>query len=414
MEVFEVMAKKGIGRVNFIHDFEKGKVIVEPKEIKKLAPEQCQLISKLVAKRGEGHEKLTFGLLLNQKVRILRAIHDSLLSFRSIPSLGNRGYPLGGLRWKGNYANEIEAVIDNLDLAEGMSGKGYWAGTGTSGSKVVSWTDLALKTPEALEAFGEFQEKLADNITGEDMNITSDDCSIIARKTRFIGGLKVAPGYFTGQGVFLGWKSALGYLRGTTSFKGITVAIQGITSSVAEGFIEDLIKEGAIIIGSYWEDEKKARELEKRFGIKIVPGGKNNPLGIFKEKYEILSLNGTGKWLNEVTVPLIPPGTIIGGGANNQLADPRDYWGDKLFENDVWYLPDYVMNAGGVINVVDEFEPDGYNKQRVLTKKIPIIAINIPWILSRAKIQKVSSHRIADMLPRAAIKEARQRKYGMK
>jgi len=202
------------------------------------------------------------------------------------------------------------------------------------------------------------------------------------------------------------------FLWGTDSFQGITVAIKGITGKVGPSLAEDLASRGAKLIGSYWEQEKgkeeKVERMIKEFGVKIV-----SDQDIFRQKYDILSLNAIGKDLNSRTIPLIPKGTIVGGAANNQLAEPRDYWGDVLFENGVWYIPDFVINLGGVVNVSDELKKGGYNETRAM-RNIKVVEINVPWILSRAQIQRVSPHRIADMLPRAAIKEARQNKYEIK
>lgn len=395
MEIFEVMTTRNIEMVDFVHDFKAGKVLVRPEEIESLAPEQCEFVKKILLHRGGGHERITFWL--RGKVKVLRCIHDSLL-----------GFPLGGTRWREDYENERAAVIDNADLAEGMSGKGFWAGTGTSGSKVVIWADLKEKTPEFLEAYGEFLEKMADNITGEDMNMKPADCEIIAKKTGFIAGLPGKsgdPSSKTALGVYVAMRRMIEDVYGIKSVRNIPISIDGVTGGVGSNLARILAQERAIITGSYHSNKKKAEELSREFGIKIVHDEE-----IFYQKYLVLSLNATGKRLNSRTIPYINSGVIICGGANNQLDDPRDYWGDKLWKKGCYYGPDFVVNFGGLYNVNDERKEGGYVEARVLSDIKRIAEVNIAYILLRAKIENVSPHRIADRLPREAISLARKEK----
>ena len=403
MGIFEAMAGQNLDTVSFIHDFKTGKVRTKPKI---RIPKQYEFIKKVLKTRGGGHEKMVFHYNPKVNLKAIVAIHDSLL-----------GIPLGGTRMRNDYENEEAAVIDAADLAEGMSNKGFWAGTGTSGGKIVIMGDPVIdKTREFLAAYADFLERFAGQIiTGEDMNISSADCSIAAQRTKYITGAREKsgdPSPKTAYGVLLGIKAAMKLLWDDSSFRDITVAVKGITGKVGSNLAQYLADEGANLIGSYWEHEKggreKAEEIAKKLGVKIVADK-----DIFSQKYNILSLNAIGKELNERTIPQIPKGTIIGGAANNQLADPRDYLGDTLFKKGIWYLPDFVLNAGGVINVSDELEKGGYSEKRSL-KKIEVVGLNIPWILNISRAQKISPHRIADMLPRLFIKEARQRKYKIK
>ena len=177
MEIFEAMARNAIDTITFRHDFKKGMVITEP-EI--WIPEQSDFIKKVLTQRGEGHEKLIFHYRPEVNLKVISNIHDSIL-----------GFPLGGSRMRNDYENEEAAIIDVADLSEGMSGKGYWTGTGTSGGKNVLIGDPEKdKTPKFLEAYGDFLEKVGCIITGEDMNFSSDDCSIAARRTKFMTGTK--------------------------------------------------------------------------------------------------------------------------------------------------------------------------------------------------------------------------------
>lgn len=397
MDIFQVMAEKKIEVVDFVHNFKAGKIVVDPIEIEDLAPGQCDFVKDILLCRGGGHERLT--LWLKGKVRVSICIHDSLL-----------GFPLGGTRWREDYENERAMILDNADLAEGMSGKGFWSGTGTSGSKVVIWAPLSEKTPEFLEAYGEFLAKIGSNITAEDMNMGPKDCEIIARKTNLIAGLPDKsgdPSPKTAFGVFVSMRRILKDIRGIKSFANVPIAIEGVTGGVGSNLAELLAKAGADITGSYHNSKKKAEEMAERLGIKIVRGEE-----IFFGDYEVLSLNATGKRLNAKTVPYIKRGTIICGGANNQLDDPRDYWGDELWKKGCWYGPDFVVNFGGLYNVCDERRDGGYSEARVMSRIEKIGDANIAWLLQRAVIEDASPHRIADRLPRSEIKRLREEKTG--
>lgn len=369
--------------------------------IASLNNEFSSLMEMLLTRNG-GYEKMVFHVNPRVGLRVIACIHDSIL-----------GFPLGGTRLRDDYENERAAIIDVADLAAGMSNKAYWANSGTSGGKAIILANPSQKTEAFLEAYGEFLQNFASLISGEDMNMKPADCDIIARRTNFITGTNGKsgdPSPKTAYGVYLGLKSAMEYIHRTSSLKGARIAIQGITGGVGSSLARYCAEEGAVIVGSYHNNEDAAKKLAQELGIKIVPGGKDNPYGIFKEECNILSLNATGKWLDSTTIPLIRPGTIVGGGANNQLADPRDELGDKLFERGIWFLPDFVMNLGGLVNVSEELAENGYDEKRAM-EKIEVVKSNIAWILSRAQIQNMSPHRIADIRPKLAIEEARQKKH---
>ena len=160
MGIFEAMARQNLDTVSFIHDFKTGEVRTKPKI---RTPKQSnEFIKKVLKTRGEGHEKMVFHYNPKVNLKAIVAIHDSLL-----------GTPLGGTRMRNDYENEEAAIIDAADLAEGMSNKGFWAGTGTSGGKIVIMGDPVIdKTREFLAAYADFLERFAGQIiTGEDMKI---------------------------------------------------------------------------------------------------------------------------------------------------------------------------------------------------------------------------------------------------
>ncbi len=406
MNIFDFMACQKIRTLVFSYDLKNRVFHLDPDVD---IPENSCFVKKAMASRGGGHEKVIFHLNRKVNLKAVAAVHDSRL-----------GFPLGGTRMRDDYKTETEAVMDALDLAEGMSCKGFWASTGSSGAKVVILGDPRKdKTEALLEAYGEFLEQIACLITGEDMNINPEDCAIIARKTKYVTGSPEKsgnPGTKTAFGVYLGLKAALKIILGKDSFKGLNVAIQGVTGNVGSNLAEFLAGNGAKVTGSYWwECEKeKAEGMARKLGIKIVPEGKNNPYGIFKGEYDILSLNATGKWLNQATYPFLKDkkGLIIGGAANNQLGDKdiqdsRDYWGDMLFKKGIWYLPDFVINAGGLINISDELKKGGYDENRALNS-IRVIPENISFILRFSSALKTSPHRIADRIPKAFLQDKRR------
>jgi leucine dehydrogenase len=263
----------------------------------------------------------------------------------------------GGVRFW-NYGESGEALRDALRLSRGMSFKNAMAGLPLGGGKAVILADEArTKTPEMLAAYGRSVERLGGAyVTAEDVGVTVPDLVEVSKQTRFVSGLPVAegavggdPGPHTSYGVFLGVRAAAKRKLGKASLAGLHLAIQG-AGSVAGGLARLAAKDGArISIADI--DEARARKVADEVGGTVVA-----PDAIMTLEADILSPNALGAILTEESIAgLRVP--VVAGGANNQLATPAD--GDRIHQRGILYAPDYVINAGGIINVSTEYLKDG-------------------------------------------------------
>ena len=280
------------------------------------------------------------------------------------------GPAAGGVRFW-HYPSRADAVTDALRLSRGMSYKNAMAGLPLGGGKGVILADQAgTKTASLLQAFGRSIEGLGGRyVTAEDVGMSTDDMVAIAGETRFVSGLPVAkgsaggdPGPFTAYGVFLGVKAAVKRALGKDSVAGVHVAIQGV-GSVGGGLARLLAEEGARLTLADVNDAR-ARALADELGGTAVATG-----AILGVEADVLSPNALGAILTEETIAgLRAP--IVAGGANNQLATPAD--GDRIHARGILYAPDYVINAGGIINVGLEYLGQGDESEvRARIRRIP-------------------------------------------
>jgi leucine dehydrogenase len=263
----------------------------------------------------------------------------------------------GGVRFW-HYAESGEALRDALRLSRGMSFKNAMAGLPLGGGKAVILADEArTKTPEMLAAYGRAVERLGGAyVTAEDVGVTVPDLVEVSKQTRFVSGLPVAegavggdPGPHTSYGVFLGVRAAAWRKLGKQSLAGLHLAIQG-AGSVAGGLARLAAKDGAkISIADI--DPGRAQRLADEVGGTVVA-----PDDILTLDADILSPNALGAILTEESIAALNV-PVVAGGANNQLATPAD--GDRIHERGILYAPDYVINAGGIINVSTEYLKDG-------------------------------------------------------
>ena len=267
------------------------------------------------------------------------------------------GPAAGGCRFW-HYGKDEEALVDALRLSRGMSYKNAMAGLPLGGGKsVILANEERTKTPDQLHAFGKAVEELAGRyITAEDVGISVSDMIEIARSTKYVAGLPNSPGDVGGDpgphtslGVFLGIKAAVKWALGKDSLKGLHIALQG-AGSVATGVALHACAEGAkLSIADV--DEVKAKKLAERSGGTLV-----SPDEILTLEADVLSPCALGAILNAETIPNLKV-PVVAGGANNQLATPED--GHRLNDRKILYAPDYVINAGGIINVCTEYLGDG-------------------------------------------------------
>jgi leucine dehydrogenase len=268
----------------------------------------------------------------------------------------------GGVRFWA-YPDRDLAITDALRLSRGMSYKNAMAGLPMGGGKGVILADSAQpgepgttkpKTPALLEAFGRAIESLGGRyVTAEDVGMTDADMVAIAKATRHVSGLPVAgagaaggdPGPSTALGVSLGVKAAVRHALKRDSMAGVHVAIQGV-GSVGGGLARVRAKEGARLTLAD-VDAARAAALAAELGADAVPA--NAILGI---EADVVSPCALGAILTADTIAALKA-PVIAGGANNQLATPED--GARLHARGITYAPDYVINAGGIINVSLEY-----------------------------------------------------------
>jgi len=271
------------------------------------------------------------------------AIHSSKL-----------GPAAGGCRYW-TYAQSSEAITDALRLSRGMSYKNAMAGLPMGGGKAVILANPATpKTPELLAAFGRAVESLGGRyVTAEDVGISDADMVQISGQTRHVSGLPVSgagdaggdPGPFTAMGVYLGVKAAVKRGLQRDDMRGVHVAIQGV-GSVGGGLARLLANDGAKLTLAD-VDVERAKALAAELGADAVAA--DSILGIAAD---VVSPCALGAILTADTIAALRT-PIVAGGANNQLATPEDGW--RLHARGIVYAPDYVINAGGIINVGLEY-----------------------------------------------------------
>ncbi|UFJ43281.1 leucine dehydrogenase [Brevibacillus humidisoli] len=319
-------------------------------------------------------------------LRAIIAIHDTTL-----------GPALGGTRmW--TYNSEEEAVIDALRLARGMTYKAAAAGLNLGGGKAVIIGNPKTDKSEALfRAFGRYIQGLNGRyITAEDVGTTVADMDMIHEETDFVTGVSPAfgssgnPSPVTAYGVYRGMKAAAKVAYGSDSLSDKVVAVQGV-GNVAYNLCKHLHEEGAHLVVTDINEENVSRAVAD-FGAKAV-----GVQEIFSVECDIFSPCALGAVVNDDTIPLLKA-KVIAGAANNQLKEERH--GDLIHEKGIIYAPDYVINAGGLINVADELQ--GYNRERAL-KKVEGIYDNIMRLFEIAEREGIPSYQAADRMAEERI-----------
>jgi leucine dehydrogenase len=279
--------------------------------------------------------------------------HDRVSGLRAIIAIHDTtiGPALGGIRMR-PYPTEQDALIDVLRLARAMSYKAAVAGIDLGGGKSVIIGDPYTEKSEALfRAMGRFIQSLGGRyVAATDVGTTTDDLLHVRAETPHVTGLPEAWGglgdtsLLTGLTVYLGMKAGAEAVWGSDSLAGRRVLVQG-AGKVGFHLMEHLEKEGAELMVSDVVGASAARAAE-RFGARIVP-----PEDVFDLDCDVFSPNALGAILNDETIPRLRC-KLVAGGANNQLAEDRH--GEMLHARGIFYAPDYVVNAGGVISAESE------------------------------------------------------------
>lgn len=343
------------------------------------------------AMAGADYEQVVFCRDEASGLKAIIAIHDTTL-----------GPALGGCRmW--NYPSEEEALVDVLRLAKGMTYKSAAAGLNLGGGKAVIIGDPASDKSEALlRAFGRFVQGLNGRyITAEDVGTTVADMDTIQMETDFVAGTSSehgssgAPSPYTALGVFHGIRAAAQERFGSPDLSGRTVAVQGI-GSVGYALCGLLHEAGAKLIVSDIRDDALMRAHEQ-FGASVAASS-----AVYDADCDVFAPCAFGAILNDETIPRLRC-AVVAGSANNQLKEPRH--GDMLESRGILYAPDYVVNAGGVINISVELE--GYSAARARHKVEQIYPILLR-LFDIARKENIPTYAAADRLAEQRISAIRR------
>ncbi|MCL1696030.1 Glu/Leu/Phe/Val dehydrogenase [Lysinibacillus sp. BPa_S21] len=332
------------------------------------------------------YEQLVFCQDEASGLKAIIAIHDTTLG----PALG------GARMW--TYASEENAIEDALRLARGMTYKNAAAGLNLGGGKTVIIGDpFKDKNEEMFRALGRFIQGLNGRyISAEDVGTTVSDMDLIHEETNYVTGISPAfgssgnPSPVTAYGVYRGMKAAAKEAFGSESLEGRTISVQGL-GNVAYKLCEYLHNEGAKLVVTDINQAAIDRVVND-FGATAVA-----PEEIYSQEVDIFSPCALGAILNDETIPQLKA-KVIAGSANNQLQDSRH--GDYLHELGIAYAPDYVINAGGVINVADELY--GYNRERAM-KRVEGIFDSIEKIFEISKREGIPTYLAANRLAEERI-----------
>lgn len=332
------------------------------------------------------YEQLVFCQDEASGLKAIIAIHDTTLG----PALG------GARMW--TYASEENAIEDALRLARGMTYKNAAAGLNLGGGKTVIIGDpFKDKNEEMFRALGRFIQGLNGRyITAEDVGTTVTDMDLMHEETNYVTGISPAfgssgnPSPVTAYGVYRGIKAAAKEAFGSDSLEERTISVQGL-GNVAYKLCEYLHNEGAKLVVTDINQAAIDRVVND-FGATAVA-----PEEIYSQEVDIFSPCALGAILNDETIPQLKA-KVIAGSANNQLQDSRH--GDYLHELGIVYAPDYVINAGGVINVADELY--GYNRERAM-KRVEGIYDSIEKIFEISKRDGIPTYVAANRLAEERI-----------
>jgi leucine dehydrogenase len=287
--------------------------------------------------------------------------HDPPTGLRAIVAIHSTtlGPALGGTRFY-PFATEEDALRDVLRLARGMTYKAAAAGLDLGGGKAVILGDpKRIKTEELIRAYGRFVESLGGRyITAEDVGTSRDDMDLIRRETRYVTGGSVAlggsgdPSPITAYGVYLGMLACAEEAWQEHDLQGRRVAVQGV-GKVGYHLVKHLSEAGASVVVADVDVDAVARCV-RDFGVDTVDIDK-----IHAQECDVFAPCALGGSIRDDTIPELKC-RVVAGSANNQLARPEH--GEALAELGILYAPDYVINAGGLINVADELQ--GYQPDR--------------------------------------------------
>ncbi|MCW2239893.1 Glu/Leu/Phe/Val dehydrogenase dimerization domain-containing protein [Azospirillum canadense] len=343
----------------------------------------------------DGHEQVVFCADPESGLRAIIAVHDTMLG----PSLG------GCRMWP--YASDAEALRDVLRLSRGMTYKSALAGLPLGGGKsVIIGNPRTDKTEALLRAMGRNVERLGGRyIVAEDSGTGVPDIKTMAQETTHVSGVVEKttgtggtrsgdPSPSTAYGVFVGLKAAVRHRLNRTDLEGLTVAIQGVGS--VGGHLAHFLRDAGATLWVTDINAEQARRVAESVGATAVA-----PDAIFDLDVDVFAPCALGAVLNDDTIARLTS-PVVAGAANNQLAEERH--GQMLSDRGILYAPDYVINAGGVIDVY--YERAGYDHERVM-RHVESIADTLTEIFARADAERRPTAAVADGMARQKVGRAR-------
>lgn len=340
----------------------------------------------------ESHESVHFGRDEASGLKAIIAIHSTVLG----PSLGGtRFYP---------YPSEQAALVDVLRLAKSMTYKAAAAGLSQGGGKaVIIGEPSKLASDELFHAYGRFIEGLAGRyITAEDVGTSVENMEAVATQTSFVSGLPMDqggsgdPSPATARGVVASMRAVSNHVWGAGDLSGLTVAIRGV-GKVGLALAGMLSIEGVELVVADVND-RAASHAASLFGAKVVDVNE-----IHRVQCDIFAPCALGEDLNETTIPELGCAAVI-GSANNQLAVPKD--ADRLADEGILYAPDFVVNAGGIINIAAE--TGGYTVEKA-EGMIDKIYDNLTEVLQASDSLGITTEKAAEFVAESRIDVARTR-----
>jgi leucine dehydrogenase len=338
--------------------------------------------------KAGSHEQLLFFREQASNLRAIVAIHDTTL-----------GPAIGGVRmWP--YETEEEAVEDALKLSRAMTYKAAGAGLNFGGGQTVVMGDPRTdKTESLFRSLGRFIDNLGGRyIAAEGVGTSFTDMDYIRMETRFVMGIPSSrggsgdPSPFCADGVLKGLEACLMFLDIDESLEGLRVAVQGV-GRVGSRLVERLVAEGASVTIADIDTDAVAR-VASEHDVTVV-----DPDDIYGIKCDVFCPCALGGILNDRTIPRLKC-RAVAGAANNQLENERD--GDALHKRGILYAPDYIINAGGLINVADEIH--GYDKERAKRKTAAIKDVLLD-VLTAARKQGIPTYVAADRFAEQRIEQ---------
>ncbi|MBI1215627.1 MAG: amino acid dehydrogenase [Alphaproteobacteria bacterium] len=345
-------------------------------------------------KEFDDHEQVSFFTDPHTGLRAIIAVHNT-----------NLGPALGGCRmWA--YENDDLALTDVLRLSRGMSYKAAISGVPLGGGKsVIIGDSRKIKTPELMRAMGRAVDTFGGRyIVAEDVGTSVEDMNNIHRETDHVVGISDKgegsgdPSPTTAYGVYVGFKSAVRHRLGKDSVKGLKVAVQGL-GNVGYNLCKHLHEDGAELFVTDVQTDRIDMAVTE---MGATPVGLHDIYGMDVDVFAPCALGGI---LNDDTIPLLKA-KVVAGAANNQLAEARH--GDMLRDLNVLYAPDYVINAGGLINVYYEYLArkggKAYDRAGVMAH-VEQIDATATRIFDRAEKEGICTAMAADQIAELAFKE---------